>query len=109
MGWVSIGKSSEFPPGEVREIRVYGEPYAVCNTASGVYVLEGRCPHLGGPLGHGALHGTVLVCPWHLWEFDCQTGHCLRDASVRLATFRVRIQDGELWMEDPRRAGATGS
>ena len=46
--------------------------YAVCNAGGEIHALDGICPHAGGPLGQGALHGTTLVCPWHAWEFDCR-------------------------------------
>ena len=32
------------------------------------------CPHLGGPLGEAAVEGGAVVCPWHGYRFDCETG-----------------------------------
>lgn len=56
------------------EVKVGDKPYAICNVDGQLEALEGTCPHRGGPLGHGALHGETLVCPWHAWEFNCRTG-----------------------------------
>lgn len=74
---------------------------ALCNVGGGFHALEGTCPHAGGPLGEGALHGTTLVCPWHAWEFDCRTGlnNLVPDAGVE--TFPVKIEAGEILIDIP--------
>jgi nitrite reductase/ring-hydroxylating ferredoxin subunit len=32
------------------------------------------CPHLGGPLDEARIEGGAVVCPWHGYRFDCETG-----------------------------------
>ncbi len=59
----------------------------------------GVCPHLGGPLGHGALHGTALVCPWHAWEFDCITGEFDANPDVKLRKFAVKVEEGNILVD----------
>ena len=39
----------------------------------------------------GALHGTLLVCPWHGWEFDCTTGVCAFDPGLSLRRYPVHV------------------
>lgn len=46
-----------------------------------VRAVHAICPHLGGPLGEGEIERElegggrgVLVCPWHAWKFDVDTG-----------------------------------
>jgi nitrite reductase/ring-hydroxylating ferredoxin subunit len=41
----------------------------------------------------------MLVCPWHGWEFDCATGQHDRLAACRLATFPVRVHEGEVMVD----------
>jgi nitrite reductase (NADH) small subunit len=65
---------NDVPAGTVTEIFVLGVPYAVCNVDGKLFCVDGTCPHAGGPLGQGILHGNSLMCPWHAWEFDCRTG-----------------------------------
>jgi nitrite reductase/ring-hydroxylating ferredoxin subunit len=52
-----------------------------------------------GPLGHGALHGYTLVCPWHAWEFDVRTGESSAGLDGRIATCAVSVCDGEICIE----------
>jgi UDP-MurNAc hydroxylase len=44
----------------------------------GDYVVQRRCPHLGGDLARfGDSDGSVLTCTLHGWRFDLATGRCL--------------------------------
>ena len=43
------------------------------------YAMESVCAHEGGPLEMGDIEDAgddkwVLVCPWHHFEFDVETG-----------------------------------
>jgi nitrite reductase/ring-hydroxylating ferredoxin subunit len=99
MPWVRIGSMKHIAPGKVSEVTVESRPYAVCNVEGEIHVVSGECPHRGGPLGQGALHGRMLVCPWHAWEFDCVSGENDRDPSIKLGKPGVKVEAGEIWME----------
>jgi len=104
MAFVKVGSLSKLPPGSVMEAMVGDGTYAVCNAGGEIYALDGICPHSGGPLGHGALHGTTLVCPWHAWEFDCRihakdSGACEMDDLV--AKFPVKIDGDDILVDVP--------
>ncbi len=101
MPQVKVGSLAKLPPGSVMEVQVSGHPYAVCNAGGTVYALDGTCPHAGGPLGHGALHDCMLVCPWHAWEYDCRTGQNDFDAELKVDTYPVRLDGGDIYIDVP--------
>lgn len=35
------------------------------NADGKMYVLNGRCPHKGGPLYLGEIKNLHIICPWH--------------------------------------------
>ncbi len=50
------------------------------------------CPHLGGPLDQAALEGGAVICPWHGYRYDCETGHGPPGQRCRMAvTARVVV------------------
>ena len=83
------------------EAEVGNETYAICNAEGEVHALEGICPHAGGPLGQGALHGHTLVCPWHAWEYDCRTGLNDMDEEVKVVKIPVKIEGDDILIEVP--------
>ena len=74
MPFVKVASLSQLPPDSLTEIVLGNDLYALCNVAGRITAIGGICPHRGGPLGQGAIHGNHVVCPWHAWEWDCQTG-----------------------------------
>src|SRR5436853_37901 len=84
----STGARSLIGDGQMAEFVFNGTPYVLCHVDGQVYAMNGICPHRGGPLIHGALHGHTVVCPWHGWEFDCREGGV-----------PVHVQDGDIYLE----------
>ena len=52
-----------------------GGDIAVFRTADDeVFALDDRCPHKGGPLSQGIVHGDAVTCPLHNWVIALATG-----------------------------------
>jgi nitrite reductase (NADH) small subunit len=94
-------KLVELAAGKMTEVTFGDRPIAVCNVDGALYAIEGTCPHRGAPLGHGALHGTTVVCPFHGWEFDCRDGKYDLNPNLHLATFPVEVREGEIYIDVP--------
>lgn len=95
--FVRVCAQSELPkPGDVREIIANGRALCVANINGEVCVLDGTCPHEGGPLGEGTVEGGRVVCPWHSYGFDPHTGQADADPDVQAQVFEAKIEDGEL-------------
>jgi len=74
-----------------------GRSFAVFDVDGGLRVTEAVCPHNRGPLDQGWVReGTTLVCPWHWYRFDLDTGACATNADYRLRTYPVFERDGAL-------------
>lgn len=101
MPLIPVGKVSAIPPDTVMEVLVGQHPYALCNVAGEIRAIDGICLHRGGPLGQGQIHNGHVVCPYHMWEFDCRTGEYDYDRSKRVATFDLRIEGDEIFLLVP--------
>ncbi|HUG91739.1 MAG TPA: Rieske 2Fe-2S domain-containing protein [Planctomycetaceae bacterium] len=98
---VRVCSVDEVPPGTAREAVAGGRVLAVFNVNGQLYVLDGICPHAGGPLGQGRLSEGVVTCPWHGWQFDVTSGrHCLNPRLTQ-ASFPVRVENNDVIVELP--------
>jgi nitrite reductase (NADH) small subunit len=94
---VRICSQAEIPsPGTVKEFSVGGRALCVGNVDGAVCVLDGTCPHEGGPLGEGTIEGGKLVCPWHAIAFDVTTGLTDEDPDLKVEVLEAKVEDGEL-------------
>lgn len=83
----------------MKAVQAGGEELVICRVDDEVFALQNECPHAGGPLAQGALHGYRIVCPYHAWEFDCRTGEFDRNSDVRLRRYTAGVSDGEVYVE----------
>jgi nitrite reductase (NADH) small subunit len=94
--FVAVGRVEELPPGTLKHVRVGDEEIALAHCDGGVYATEAHCLHLQGPLAQGHLEGCVLTCPWHGWQYDVRTGENEFDLAIKLRTYDVQVEDGEI-------------
>ena len=96
MPFLAVARLEEVPPGTVKRVQAGEEEVALANVDGELYATQGHCLHLQGPLAEGRLDGTFLTCPWHGWRYDLRTGLNDFDHAIRLRTFEVRVEDGEI-------------
>src|SRR2546423_12574746 len=101
MPLIKVATLAQLPPDTVTEVLVGYEPYAICNVGGAVRALSGVCIHRGGPLGQGQIHEGRVVCPYHMWEFDCVTGEYDYDSTKRVATFEVQVEGEDVFLQVP--------
>lgn len=95
--FIRICAQSELPkPGDVREVIANGRALCVANKDGTICVLDGTCPHEGGPLGEGTIEGGRVVCPWHSIAFDLRTGEADGEPELKAQVFEAKVEDGEL-------------
>jgi len=95
--FVRICSQGDLPAeGKVKEFVVNGRALCVATVDGTVCVLDGTCPHEGGPLGEGSIEGGKLVCPWHEFAFDVKTGANEDDPEIKAQVLVARIEEGEL-------------
>ena len=82
-GWYRICDSDEVAQrGQVKHAVALGREMVVFRSddeQSQVYVLDAFCVHMGANLAFGGrvMPGTNCIqCPFHLWEFNGDSGHC---------------------------------
>ena len=96
MSWIDIGHIDDIA---VRGARVVKTPLGCVglfrtDEASG-FAVDNTCPHKGGPLSEGIVHGTRVTCPLHNMVFDLSTGQAVAE-EFAIATYPLRIEEGRL-------------
>jgi nitrite reductase/ring-hydroxylating ferredoxin subunit len=94
--FVTVARLEDVPPGTLRNVTAGEEEVTLAHCDHGVYAVQSRCLHLKGPLGEGHLEGCVLTCPWHGWQYDVRTGENEFDLAIKLETYEVQVEDGEI-------------
>ena len=62
--WLDIGTLDDIPRQGARTVTTPRGDIAVFRTLGDeIFALDDRCPHKGGPLSQGIVHGRSVTCP----------------------------------------------
>ena len=105
--WTDVGAVTDIPLRGARRVPTPIGDIAVFRTGDGaVFALRDACPHKGGPLSQGIVHGHQVTCPLHSWNIDLATGEPTgADKGKGCApTVPLRIEGGRILLGSQRRA-----
>jgi nitrite reductase (NADH) small subunit len=116
---VFVAKSHEIEEGGRRALSHGEHDVAVVRVKGKLHALANVCPHQGGPVCEGMLIRKVeeviapdktyqgmrfsetdvhIVCPWHGWEFNVETGRCAGDGKFGLRRYKVLEREGGVYV-----------
>jgi nitrite reductase (NADH) small subunit len=76
--WTDVGAVSDIPLRGARRVPTRNGDVAIFRTGDGrVFALKDACPHKGGPLSQGIVHGQAVACPLHNWSIELATGEAM--------------------------------
>ncbi len=97
--WVEIGKLDDIPILGARIVRTNEGDIAIFRNAEDeVFALRDKCPHKGGPLSQGIVHGKKVTCPLHNWNINLDTGEAVAPDEGCAASFPVRLEGSRIFL-----------
>ncbi len=103
--WIDIGALSEIPLRGARVVKTPAGCVAVFRTGEDeVFALDDRCPHKGGPLSEGIVHGRSVTCPLHNWVIGFETGEVAGADEGQVATYPARVEGGRVLLDSAQLA-----
>lgn len=99
MNWIAIGLTADIPLRGARCVATPQGQIAVFRTIENrFFAIEDRCPHKGGPLSQGIVHGAEVTCPLHNWVISLKTGMALGADEGSVRTFALKVEGGKLFI-----------
>lgn len=98
--WIEVGRIDDIPVLGSRSVATASGRIALFRTGDGsVFALHDRCPHRGGPLSDGIVHGHQVTCPLHNWVIDLASGDAVAPDSGCTPTVPVKVVDGVIHLQ----------
>jgi nitrite reductase (NADH) small subunit len=100
--WTEIGQVTDIPRQGARVVTSSIGDIAVFRALNNaVFATLDRCPHKGGPLSQGIVHGHAVTCPLHNWVIDLQSGEAAAPDVGCVKRIPVRVEDGHVLLSIP--------
>lgn len=99
--WKVICRVEDIPVlGARRVARPQGVAVAVFRNAEDkVFALLDRCPHKGGPLSQGIVHGESVACPLHNWNIGLNDGCARAPDEGCTPRFACKVEAGTVYLD----------
>jgi nitrite reductase (NADH) small subunit len=104
INWVDVGAMAEVARQSARRVETALGAIAVFRTVlDEYYAVFDKCPHKGGPLSEGIVHGRSIACPLHNWAISLESGEALGADSGKgcTPTVPVMTRDGRIFLGLP--------
>lgn len=98
--WIDIGALEDIPVRGARVIKTSAGCVAVFRTNEDeVFAIDDRCPHKGGPLSEGIVHGKSVTCPLHNWVIAFETGEAQGADTGSVGTYPAKVEGGRVMLD----------
>ena len=113
---VDVGVVEDFEEGVPAIVRVGRRELAIVRWGDDMFAVRNICPHQNQSFGGGITVGRlergdtpgrfeiaqdrpVILCPWHRWQFELDSGKCTALKRARVRTYPVTIEDGRVLVD----------
>lgn len=97
--WTRVCALEEIPRLGARVLKRAGGDIAVFRTADdAVFALADKCPHKGGPLSQGIVHGKQVTCPLHGWNISLADGIAVAPDEGCSARYAAKCEAGSVFV-----------
>ena len=98
--WTEVVELEAIPSMGSRVVETGEIQHAVFRTADDqVFAIKNACPHKGGPLSEGIVHGTSVTCPLHNWKIDLASGEALGPDEGCANVFPAKVENGQVLVD----------
>ena len=99
MSMIDIGALDEIPAQGARVVKTAQGCVAVFRTADDrVFALNDQCPHKGGPLSQGIVHGDRVACPLHGWLIQLDSGSAVAPDEGCVKRHEAKVENGRVFL-----------
>lgn len=100
MKWYQVSTDIGALP-SVSKISVGGKKLCIVNYNGEVFALSAKCPHAGADLSEGWCENRKLICPFHRYAYDLETGRGSAGQNDFVPTYKVEIRNNEVYVGIP--------
>ncbi len=98
--FIEVGKLEDIPQLGSRVISTVAGDVAVFRTSDDeVFALKDSCPHQGGPLSQGIVHGKKVTCPLHNWVIQLEDGEVIAPDEGCAAKYPVKVENNIVFVQ----------
>jgi nitrite reductase/ring-hydroxylating ferredoxin subunit len=98
MKWYKIPGIQNFDRPFIKRVKAGSKNICLVGYEGKLFALSATCPHAGGDLSEGWCNNGKIICPFHRYSFDLQTGKGSEGQNDYINTYPVKIIDQTIYI-----------
>ncbi|MVN91327.1 Rieske (2Fe-2S) protein [Mucilaginibacter aquatilis] len=98
MAWYKVADAFDLSKPFIRKVSAGGKSICLVN-ADKVYAVSSKCPHAGADLSGGWCKNGKLICPFHRYAYDLETGKGAPGQNDFINVYSVEIKDDGVYVQ----------
>lgn len=82
----------------LKRVKVNGKGLCIVNFDGAIYALSATCPHAGADLSGGWCKNGKIICPFHRYSYDVQTGRGDPGQNDFVETYPVEVREDGVYV-----------
>jgi nitrite reductase/ring-hydroxylating ferredoxin subunit len=74
MAWYKVAETSDLSTPFLKKVTANGKTLCLVNADGKLFATSATCPHAGADLSKGWCENGKLICPFHRFAYDLETG-----------------------------------
>ena len=110
MAWYKVADIADLSSPFLRKVNAGGKAICLINTNGKLFATSNTCPHAGADLSTGWCENENLICPFHRYQYDLNTGRGASGQNDFVKTYKVEVRvdgifvEANSWLEKIKRA-----
>lgn len=98
MKWYKLSELFYTDQPFIKKVIVGGKAICVVGYNGEIFALAAKCPHAGEDLARGWCADGKLVCPYHRFSYNLETGRGSAGQNDYVDTYQVKVKDGSVYI-----------
>lgn len=98
MAWYKVAEAQDGPT-RLQAVRAGGKKICLIYVNKHYYATQLSCPHAGADLSAGWCAQGKLICPYHRYTYDLQTGRGGPGQGDFVKTYKVELKKGDVYVQ----------
>lgn len=90
--------TGEVPSMMPKRVELSARAVLVCRQDDDFFAVDEVCPHKQRSMASGIVFGGEIICPWHSYAFDLQTGRCNQRRCAPATLYEVALVDDRVYV-----------
>ncbi|NVM65131.1 nitrite reductase/ring-hydroxylating ferredoxin subunit [Mucilaginibacter sp. SG538B] len=98
MKWHRIELSSDISNPFIKKTKAGSKNICLVNFESKLYAVSAKCPHAGADLSEGLCVRKLIVCPYHRYTYNLETGKGGEGQNDFIETYPVEVREDGVYV-----------